>query len=537
MTTESGISNTDNILGDPRKSLMVMVVPIAIGMLVQALNNLVDAIWVSSLGTGALAATGVVFPFFFILVGIGNGLGVGASQAIARRIGTGDRAGASAAAAQVMVIGLIVGVVMTAVFALLAEPIFTVAGAGPYLEETLAYGIPIMLCSPIYMVSFIFSALLRSEGAAKKSMYIQVAGVAAHMVLDPILIFGLDMGITGAAVASALAMVMASLMAVRYYLSGDMYVRFSFRGFRFDRDLDRDILKEVSVVVLSSTLATNSVVEGKGCRVGLICIGGEYNNDVPVEHMARVAGGHDIFGDEEEPLDVEAVRSFLESLRGKVDGLAVSGYMSVRNPTHETRVRTLAREILGVPVVCGHELSTSLGFSERTTTCIMNSRLIPIIDELIRSVEKVLSDLGIRAPLMIFRGNGSIMSCDVARERPVETILSGPAASLMGAKHMTGVGDAVVMDIGGTTTDIGILRGGSPSLEPEGATIGGKKTRVMAAKVVTSGLGGDSRITVDCGRIVLMPQRVVPLCVAAVKWPEIASHVELITRVPTRPSM
>ena len=267
MTTESGISNTDNILGDPRKSLMVMVVPIAIGMLVQALNNLVDAIWVSSLGTGALAATGVVFPFFFILVGIGNGLGVGASQAIARRIGTGDRAGASAAAAQVMVIGVIVGVVMTAVFAFLAEPIFTVAGAGPYLEETLAYGIPIMLCSPIYMVSFIFSALLRSEGAAKKSMYIQVAGVAAHMVLDPILIFGLDMGITGAAVASALAMAMASLMAVRYYLSGDMYVRFSFRGFRFDRDLDRDILRvgipaSLEMVLLSlSSMLMNLILE------------------------------------------------------------------------------------------------------------------------------------------------------------------------------------------------------------------------------------------------------------------------------------
>ena len=216
-------------------------------------------------------------------------------------------------------------------------------------------------------------------------------------------------------------------------------------GIRGSLDLlDRDILKDVSVVVLSSTLATNSVVEGKGCRVGLICIGGDYNNDVPVEHKVRVGGGHDIFGDEEEPLDVVAVKSFLESLRGKVDGLAVSGYMSVRNPTHETRVRALAREILGVPVVCGHELSTSLGFSERTTTCIMNSRLIPIIDELIRSVEKVLADLGIRAPLMIFRGNGSIMSCDVARERPVETILSGPAASLMGAKHMTGIEDAVV---------------------------------------------------------------------------------------------
>ena len=261
MTGEPGISNTGNILGDPKRSLIVMVVPIAIGMLVQALNNLVDAIWVSSLGTGALAATGVVFPFFFILVGIGNGLGVGASQAIARRIGVGDRAGASSVAAQVMVIGLVVGIAMTAVFALVAEQIFVAAGAGPYLEETLAYGIPIMVCSPIYMVSFIFSALLRSEGAAKKSMYIQVAGVAAHMVLDPILIFGLGMGITGAAVASAMAMVIASIMAVRYYTSGDMYVRFSFRGFRFDRELDRDILTvgipaslETGLLSLSSML-------------------------------------------------------------------------------------------------------------------------------------------------------------------------------------------------------------------------------------------------------------------------------------------
>lgn len=267
MTGEPGISNTGNILGDPKRSLIVMVVPIAIGMLVQALNNLVDAIWVSSLGTGALAATGVVFPFFFILVGIGNGLGVGASQAIARRIGVGDRAGASSVAAQVMVIGLVVGIVMTAVFVLVAEQIFAAAGAGPYLEETLAYGIPIMVCSPIYMVSFIFSALLRSEGAAKKSMYIQVAGVAAHMVLDPILIFGLGMGITGAAVASAMAMVIASLMAVRYYTSGDMYVRFSFRGFRFDRELDRDILRvgipaSLEMVLLSlSSMLMNLILE------------------------------------------------------------------------------------------------------------------------------------------------------------------------------------------------------------------------------------------------------------------------------------
>ena len=165
-----GEASTSNILGDPKKSLLVMVVPIAIGMIVQALNNLVDAIWVSGLGTGALAATGVVFPFFFILVGIGNGLGTGASQAIARRIGLGDREGAGKVASQVMVIGVLVGIIITVVFAFAAEPLFVAAGAGQYLAETMAYGVPIMLCAPIYMVSFIFSALLRSEGAAKRSM-------------------------------------------------------------------------------------------------------------------------------------------------------------------------------------------------------------------------------------------------------------------------------------------------------------------------------------------------------------------------------
>lgn len=259
--------NTGNILGDPRRSLIAMVVPIAIGMIVQSLNNFVDAIWVSGLGTGSLAATGIVFPFFFILIGIGNGLGVGASQAIARRIGVGDRSGASSVASQVMVIGIIVGFVITALFALAAEPVFMAAGAGQYISETMAYGLPIMLCAPIYMVSFIFSALIRSEGAAKRSMYIQIAGVAVHMVLDPVLIYGLDLGVEGAALASAVAMVVASLIAVHYYRRGDMYVSLSFRGFRFDRALDRDILKvglpaSMEMILLSiSTLVMNIILE------------------------------------------------------------------------------------------------------------------------------------------------------------------------------------------------------------------------------------------------------------------------------------
>lgn len=260
--------STKNILGDPKRALFAMVVPIAVGMLIQSLNNMVDAVWVSGLGTASLTATGVVFPFFFILIGIGNGLGVGASQAIARRIAVGDREGASRATAQILVIGVAAGFALAAVFAVYAEPLFSAAGAGQYIDETMAYGLPIMLCAPIYMASFIFSALIRSEGAARMSMYIQVVGVVVHMALDPVLIFGLGMGVAGAAVASAIGMLAAVAMAFWLYFSGRMYLGLSFRGFRFDRALDWDMLRvglpaSLEMVLLSaSTLLMNIIIEG-----------------------------------------------------------------------------------------------------------------------------------------------------------------------------------------------------------------------------------------------------------------------------------
>lgn len=297
---------------------------------------------------------------------------------------------------------------------------------------------------------------------------------------------------------------------------------------------DREELKKVSVVSLSSTLATNSVVEGKGCRVALICIGGEYNFSVRTDYDTEVKGCHDLHGNETEPLDEAAVREFLESIKGKVDGLAITGYLAVRNPEHEKRVKDIAKEILDVPIVCGYELSSSLGFNERTATCIMNARLIPIIDDLIKSVKNVMAEFGIHAPLMIVRGDGSMMGENVAKERPVETILSGPAASLIGAMHITGKKDAIVMDMGGTTTDIGILRNGKPRLEPEGAIIGGKRTRVMAAEIATSGIGGDSRILVNGRNIILSSVRVVPLCIASAHWPCVAEHMRQLENIEQR---
>ena len=297
---------------------------------------------------------------------------------------------------------------------------------------------------------------------------------------------------------------------------------------------NNELFKDIRMVSLSSTLATNSIVEGKGCRVALIAVGREFDKSIPVDEYTCIKGGHNLVGKEKEPLDEDAAKAFLESVKGKVDGVAITSYLSVRNPDHENRLFELTKKILDVPVVCGHQLSSSLGFNERTVTSVMNARLIPIIKDLIVSVKKVMSKHGIEAPLMIVKGDGSIMGENVALNRPIETILSGPAASMIGAKNLTGVQDAIVMDMGGTTTDIGILRNGTPRLEKEGAIIGGKRTRVMAAEIATSGIGGDSRIMINGTELILTPLRVVPLCIAADKWPVLKDKLKKVADEPPR---
>lgn len=289
--------------------------------------------------------------------------------------------------------------------------------------------------------------------------------------------------------------------------------------------LEKDLLSKISYVSLSSTLATNAVVEGKCCRVGLISIGKRAGFTAPVSHYAYVDGKFDMMGNEVVELDIESAHTELIEMKNHVDSLAISGYLSVRNPSHENRIREMAREILDVPVVCTHELSYQLGFNERTNTAIINAGLIPVIVELIDAVKRTLNSFNIEAPLMIVKGDGSVMDSDMAINRPVETILSGPASSITGALALTGMRDAVVIDMGGTTSDIAIIENGRPHTIENGADIEGHKTRVKAADINTYGIGGDSRIIVNGEDIKILPTRSMPLCMASVKWPSIKNKL------------
>ncbi len=293
--------------------------------------------------------------------------------------------------------------------------------------------------------------------------------------------------------------------------------------------------ESVSMVALSTTLATNAIAEGHGAPVCLVLIGYDpelihrykFQHDLVTRDIVYLNGGHDIRGNEISPLDEQAAEDAILRRHQHVGAFAVSGYFGALNPTHELRVRQLITDMCGLPVTCGHELSTRFNSIRRATTAALNARLIPIIQDLITNVRSVLARLSISAPLMVVKGDGSLVRAAWAMKRPIETVLSGPAASAIGAFQLAGKQDVWAVDVGGTTTDIVALQKGRPKLNPEGANIGGWRTMVEAVDVNTMGLGGDSHIHLSGERdIVIGPQRVVPLCKLADEYSEVMPALE-----------
>jgi N-methylhydantoinase A/oxoprolinase/acetone carboxylase beta subunit len=164
--------------------------------------------------------------------------------------------------------------------------------------------------------------------------------------------------------------------------------------------LDPELLKSVNLVSVSTTLSTNSLLEGTGTSVALIIIGEKpAQTEFPAEFVICVKGGHDTRGDEACELDVDAVESFVRSTKTKVSAYAVSGYFGARNPEHEIQVKELITKMVNMPVVCGHELSQELGAYERAVTAVLNAQLMPITYQFVNSVVKDVRGRGIDARL------------------------------------------------------------------------------------------------------------------------------------------
>ncbi len=287
--------------------------------------------------------------------------------------------------------------------------------------------------------------------------------------------------------------------------------------------------EQVSLASISTTLATNALVEGQGRRVCLVFLGFDeadlgragLDDALGDDPSILAPGGYKATGEQRAPLDLASLAPKIEAVAGGVDAFAVVAIFGGRNPAHEIAVRDMIRERTGKPVTCGHELSNALHGPRNAVTCVLNARLIGMISDLISATEATLAAHRIAAPLMLVRGDGSLVSADFAKLRPIETILSGPAASLIGAAELTGETDALISDIGGTTTDIAVLRDGRPTLSAEGARVGGHRTMVDAVEMFTHGLGGDSQVHIDDqafeGGLILGPRRVIPVSLLAVE--------------------
>lgn len=277
---------------------------------------------------------------------------------------------------------------------------------------------------------------------------------------------------------------------------------------------------DVALIAVSTTLATNAVVEGRGSPIALVAIGWKPKGLVlPPCHLISIDGAISARGEQQAALDEDSLRAALRSLPDEVQAIAVSGYFSVRNPAHEQRAKEIARQETGMPVVCGHELAGQLGMYERTVTATLNARITPLVKRFLSDVHLAMDSRGIDAPIMVMRSDGSLVPEQHAMSFPVQTILSGPAASAVGGTGLSRLSIATIVDIGGTTTDIISVDHGLPMLDDAGASVGGWKTRVKGVKAWVTGLGGDSHVQLredSKSGFLILPRRVVPTAFGSV---------------------
>ena len=290
------------------------------------------------------------------------------------------------------------------------------------------------------------------------------------------------------------------------------------------KKLPSNLLSNVTLTSLSTTLATNAVVEGRGTPVCLLLPGytARQIERAKLELIVRggacvtLAGSHDAGGRENCPLDLDAARRTIEKYRNRVSAFGVSGMFSVRNPAHEIALRELIHSLSDKPVTCGHELASSLDAPRRAVTVAFNASLVSYIDRLIRTTQALLSDHGVSAPLMVVKGDGSLITAEIALTRPVETVLSGPAASVVGAAFLAQTENSIIADMGGTTTDVAIVTNGYPAFSADATVIGQWRPMIEATRVFSVGLGGDSEARFSGGEgLGIGPRRVVPMSLLA----------------------
>ncbi|MDI3533937.1 MAG: hypothetical protein PWQ82_302 [Thermosediminibacterales bacterium] len=278
-----------------------------------------------------------------------------------------------------------------------------------------------------------------------------------------------------------------------------------------DEIMEGEDIKNIKKIVLSTTISTNAIVEGKTEEVGMVLECGPGMNPQffkPLADICFVSGYIDHRGREAFPLNSEEIRQAKETFKKKgLKNLGVVGKFSVRNPDHEKTMYKILKDKENV-VTMGHTLSGMLNFSRRVYSTYLNSAVYSHFARFKNSVEAYFLKKGIKAPAYVLKADGGTLSLESSSKFPVETILSGPSASIIGALALNHVdSDGIILDIGGTTTDIAVLSDGVPLFEPQGIEINGMKTLVRGLFSRSIGIGGDSYVRYENGEIKIGPER------------------------------
>jgi N-methylhydantoinase A/oxoprolinase/acetone carboxylase beta subunit len=295
--------------------------------------------------------------------------------------------------------------------------------------------------------------------------------------------------------------------------------------------LPADLVRSAEIIALSTTLATNACIEGKGGRAKLVFLGGDQKVIDEFGGKYGLPPAEDIYlqesytnfsgGIEREP-DWELFNANIKTRFEHLDGAGILEiYAMKNNAVLEKKAKELFQRIYDIPVACGYELFSDLNCLQRASGTLLNAGLFPVIKEFLEAIKKAMTRRNIAAAVVIARSDGTLMSEEFAALRPVETLLCGPAASIAGGIWLSKAVNCVVIDMGGTTTDMALVKDTIPVRAREGISVGKWRTFVQGFAIKTVGLGGDSAVHYDENRLFLEEYRVLPLCVAGAKYPSV----------------
>lgn len=264
---------------------------------------------------------------------------------------------------------------------------------------------------------------------------------------------------------------------------------------------------QIGQAMLGTTQCTNAIVERKHlAKIGLLRIGApattgvlpmvDWAEDIQFicEKSAIIRGGFEYDGKELAPLDEEAARAFFTELRGKVQSIAISCVFSTVRADHEIRAAEICREVMGedVHISISSEIG-SMGLIERENATILNAALYKVAERFTEGFAYSLAQEGVtNAEIYLSQNDGTLMTMEYARRYPILTVACGPTNSIRGASYLSRLDNAIVIDVGGTTTDLGVIQNGFPRESGVAVTIGGVRTNFRMPDVYSIGLGGGS---------------------------------------------